>query len=156
MVNIIKAKLEQHPRLVDQITKQGGSAWILSSTHQPTKQNSVWETGGKNWFIKSLNDAYVATNQPATSAKPLSLAQMADTGLTEKQEGTAPPAAPKTLTLAQMADVNAKEPMGLFEKLEANDFEEYTRAGGTELSKKDFLSLSAQEQANAIYQAKNC
>jgi hypothetical protein len=65
-------------------------------------------------------------------------------------------AKPKTLTLAQMADVNAKEPMGLFEKLEANDFEEYTRAGGTELSKKDFLSLSAQEQAIAIYQAKNC
>jgi alkylated DNA repair dioxygenase AlkB len=96
------------------------------------------------------------STQSSTSVKPLSLAQMADTGLTEKQEGTTPPAAPKTLTLAQMADVNAKEPMGLFEKLEANDFEEYTRAGGTELSKKDFLSLSAQEQANAIYQAKNC
>ena len=94
------------------------------------------------------------TQQP-TANKPLSLAQMADTGLTEKQEGTTP-IAPKTLTLAQMADVSAKEPMGLFEKLEANDFEEYTRAGGTELSKKDFLSLSAQEQANAIYQAKNC
>ena len=64
MVNIIKAKLEQHPRLVSEITKQGGSAWILSSTHQPTKANTVWETGGKNWFIKSLNDAYVATTQP--------------------------------------------------------------------------------------------
>ena len=63
MVNIIKAKLEQHPRLVNEITKQGGSAWILSSTHQPTKQNSVWETGGKNWFIKSLNDAYLSTQQ---------------------------------------------------------------------------------------------
>jgi hypothetical protein len=58
MVDIIKAKLEQHPRLVSEITKLGGSEWILSSTHQPTKQNTVWETGGKNWFIKALNDAY--------------------------------------------------------------------------------------------------
>ena len=64
MVNIIKAKLEQYPRLVSEITKQGGSAWILFSTHQPTKQNSVWETGGQNWFIQSLNDAYIATTQP--------------------------------------------------------------------------------------------
>ena len=69
MVNIIKAKLEQHPKLVDEIIKQGGSAWILSSTHQPTKQNSVWETGGKNWFIESLNDAYLFT-QSSTSVKP--------------------------------------------------------------------------------------
>jgi hypothetical protein len=66
MVNIIKAKLQQYPKLVNEITNQGGSAWILSSTHQPTKQNSVWETGGKNWFIKSLNDAYLATTQTQT------------------------------------------------------------------------------------------
>jgi hypothetical protein len=65
MVELIKAKLEQHPRLVSEITKQGGSAWILSSTHQPTKQNSVWETGGQNWFIESLNDAYLSVAQPA-------------------------------------------------------------------------------------------
>ena len=66
MVEIITAKLQQHPRLASEITKQGGSAWILSSTHQPTKKNSVWETGGKNWFIKALNEAYVAVAQPAT------------------------------------------------------------------------------------------
>jgi hypothetical protein len=65
MVEIIKAKLQQYPRLVSEITKQGGSAWILSSTHQPTKQNTVWETGGKNWFIKALNDAYLSV-QPKT------------------------------------------------------------------------------------------
>jgi hypothetical protein len=50
MVDLIKAKLQQHPRLVSEITKQGGAAWISSSTHQPTKQNTVWETGGQNWF----------------------------------------------------------------------------------------------------------
>ncbi|NBP14005.1 hypothetical protein EBU95_06320 [bacterium] len=61
MVDLITAKLQQHPRLVSEITKQGGSAWILSSTHQPTKANTVWETGGQNWFIESLNDAYLST-----------------------------------------------------------------------------------------------
>lgn len=60
MVDIIKAKLEQYPQLVEEITKQGGSQWILASTHQPTKKNTVWETGGKNWFIKALNDAYLS------------------------------------------------------------------------------------------------
>jgi hypothetical protein len=65
MVELIKAKLKQHPRLVSEITNQGGSAWILSSTHQPTKQNSVWETDGQNWFIESLNDAYLSVAQPA-------------------------------------------------------------------------------------------
>ena len=60
MVEIITTKLEQHSRLVSAITKRGGSRWILSSTHQPTKQNSVWETGGKNWFIKALNEAYLS------------------------------------------------------------------------------------------------
>jgi hypothetical protein len=67
MVELIKAKLEQHPRLVSEITNQGGSAWILSSTHQPTKQNSVWETGGQNWFIESLNDAYLSVAQPVVN-----------------------------------------------------------------------------------------
>ena len=67
MADIITAKLEQHPRLVSEITKEGGSNWIMSSTHQPTKHNNEWETGGKNWFIKALNDAYLnVKKQPAT------------------------------------------------------------------------------------------
>jgi hypothetical protein len=153
--------------------------WLLGTKHQDVKPQQ------RNWILDQINQGkldgvtllyagkseargqgmhptalaevveQLRSTQPSTSVKPLSLADMADTGLSEKQEGTAS-ATPKTLTLAQMADVNAKEPMGLFEKLESNDFEEYTRAGGTELSKKDFLSLSRQEQANAIYQAKNC
>ena len=67
MVNIIKAKLDQYPRLTAGITKQGGSPWVLSSTHQPTKQNTVWETKGKNWFIKALNEAYLATQTPTST-----------------------------------------------------------------------------------------
>jgi len=70
MVEIIKAKLTQHPSLVNQITEKGGSKWILASTHQPTKQNTVWETGGKNWFIKALNDAYLKVNKQPTSKPP--------------------------------------------------------------------------------------
>jgi hypothetical protein len=77
MVDIIKAKLQQYPRLVSEITKQGGSAWILASTHQPTKQNSVWETGGKNWFIKALNQAYVSVNG-AKEIKPNNLPAIGD------------------------------------------------------------------------------
>ena len=61
MVDLISAKLEQHPRLVSSITEKGGVDWISSSTHQPTKQNTVWETGGQNWFIESLADAYIKT-----------------------------------------------------------------------------------------------
>lgn len=63
MVGLLKAKLEQYPALREEITKLGGSEWILASTHQPTSQNSVWETGGKNWFIKALNEAYLATEK---------------------------------------------------------------------------------------------
>lgn len=69
MVDIIKAKLQQHPILTNEINKKGGSAWILSSTHQPTKQNSVWETGGQNWFIKSLNDAYLSVTKSSVKEK---------------------------------------------------------------------------------------
>ena len=43
----------------------------MSSTHQPTKQNTVWETGGQNWFIQSLNDAYVAVTQPVAKSTPV-------------------------------------------------------------------------------------
>ena len=60
MVQIIKAKLEQHPVLTEKITEQGGTQFILKSTHQPTTKNTVWETGGKNWFIKALNEAYLS------------------------------------------------------------------------------------------------
>lgn len=58
MVDIIVAKLEEYPRLLTEITKKGGSSWVLNSTHQPTTKNTVWETKGNNWFIIALNEAY--------------------------------------------------------------------------------------------------
>jgi len=154
----IKAKANAfdfiYPDLTITISKDGSLSY--TNVNQKIVDLSKTDSGYDLKFMVGLNKLAEEFTQASTSVKPLSLADIADTGLSAKQEGTAPPAVPKTLTLAQMADVNAKEPMGLFEKLEANDFEEYTKAGGTELSKKDFLSLSAQDQANAIYQAKNC
>lgn len=79
MVKIISAKLQQYPNLVSEITEAGGSNFILSSTHQPTKQNSVWETGGKNWFIKALNDAYLLN---LNEAEP-TMQTMSETGILE-------------------------------------------------------------------------
>ena len=74
MVNILKAKLQQHPRLVTAINGQGGSQWILSSTHQPTKANTVWETGGRNWFIKALNAAYTSIAAIQTTSEVVNTA----------------------------------------------------------------------------------
>jgi hypothetical protein len=76
MVDLLKTKLEQYPRLVSEITKQGGSAWVLASTHQPTKQNTVWETGGENWFIKALNEAYLFTQQPTAVSNEITLKEI--------------------------------------------------------------------------------
>ena len=59
MVDIITAKLQQHPVLAEGINMYGGSEFILKSIHQPTKKDTVWETKGKNWFISALNDAYL-------------------------------------------------------------------------------------------------
>jgi predicted NAD-dependent protein-ADP-ribosyltransferase YbiA (DUF1768 family) len=147
MKKLLLESFEQNPDALAKLLATGNA----TLTH--TQDKGKWGTEFPKLLMEVRDE--LKTTQPAAANKPLSLAQMADTGLTAKQEGTTP-ATPKPLTLSQMADVNAKEPMGLFEKLESNDFEEYTKAGGTELSKKDFLSLSRQEQANAIYQAKNC
>lgn len=65
MVNLIAVKLKTYPQLTNEITNKGGSAWILSSTHQPTNANTIWETGGENWFIRALNEAYLFNQQQA-------------------------------------------------------------------------------------------
>jgi alkylated DNA repair dioxygenase AlkB len=69
MVDLLEIKLSTYPKLIEGINSKGGSDYILNSTHQPTSKNSKWETGGSNWFIKALNEAYnkVSGNQPTTS-----------------------------------------------------------------------------------------
>ena len=62
MVELITEKLRTYPKLVNAITKLGGLEYLAKAVHQPTKQNTVWETGGKDWFIDALKEAYTAAN----------------------------------------------------------------------------------------------
>lgn len=58
MKELIKIKLTTYPKLVEEINKLGGASFLSKSTHQPTKQNTYWETGGSNAFIRILTEAY--------------------------------------------------------------------------------------------------
>ena len=65
MVEILTAKFEQHPELVDEINKRGGVEYLKQSTHNVLgRQNDYWETSGQNKFIEALIDAYNNYNQP--------------------------------------------------------------------------------------------
>lgn len=59
MIELITIKLSNYPLLVEEIDKRGGIEYILTSTHQPTKKGSYWETSGGNGFIKCLAIAYI-------------------------------------------------------------------------------------------------
>lgn len=57
MEEIITAKLEQHPILLDAITESGGVEWIESCWH--TGYRGSWEGHGiKSAFIRCLSKAY--------------------------------------------------------------------------------------------------
>lgn len=58
MVELLTIKLQTYPRLVEGIDIKGGLQYLQNSTHQPTKQNSHWETGGDNGFINALVKSY--------------------------------------------------------------------------------------------------
>lgn len=60
MVNILKAKLEQHPELIEGINERGGLAYIEQSTHNVIG-DKFWESKGQNKFIEALADAYKST-----------------------------------------------------------------------------------------------
>ena len=60
MVDILKAKLEQHPELIEGINQRGGLAYIEESTHNVTG-DKFWESKGQNKFIEALADAYNST-----------------------------------------------------------------------------------------------
>ncbi len=59
MLNLLEIKLRTYPRLIEEIRLKGGIDYLRDSTHQPTKKNSHWETGGNNAFIKLLTQAFV-------------------------------------------------------------------------------------------------
>ncbi len=73
MVELITEKLHTYPKLVRAITKLGGLMYLAKAVHQPTKQNTVWETGGKNWFIDALKEAYTAANLPDSTKQEVDI-----------------------------------------------------------------------------------
>ena len=69
MVELISEKFSSYPQLLDALTKAGGLKYLENAVHQPTTKNTVWETGGQDWFISALREAYI--NVSSESAKPV-------------------------------------------------------------------------------------
>ncbi len=59
MQSLLEIKLRTYPKLIEGIDAKGGLSYLTDSTHQPTKKNSHWETGGNNAFIELLTKAYL-------------------------------------------------------------------------------------------------
>ena len=57
MVDILRAKLQQHPELIAGIRQRGGENYLKLSTHN-VLGDSYWETSGQNKFIEALIEAY--------------------------------------------------------------------------------------------------
>lgn len=59
MTEIIVCKLQQHPRLFEEITKRGGVEWLKQCRHIVGVRNSRWEGNGlESNFILCLVFAY--------------------------------------------------------------------------------------------------
>ncbi|MGL5034280.1 MAG: hypothetical protein ACRC6M_10835 [Microcystaceae cyanobacterium] len=59
MIEIIKAKLQQHPRLTAAIARHGGVEWLEACSHIVGVKRSRWEgTGKSSNFIVCLIKAY--------------------------------------------------------------------------------------------------
>lgn len=57
MVEIITAKLQQHPELMQGIIERGGIFYLQRSTHNVVGDR-FWESSGQNGFMKALKQAY--------------------------------------------------------------------------------------------------
>lgn len=57
MVEIITAKLQQHPELVEGISERGGVDYLNASWHK-VNNDSYWESNGQNMFMKALTEAF--------------------------------------------------------------------------------------------------
>ncbi|MDF5727689.1 MAG: putative molybdenum carrier protein [Rhizonema sp. PD38] len=59
MVEVLQAKLEQHPRIIDAISIRGGTEWLENSTTITNTQDKLWEGKGKeSAFIRAIALAY--------------------------------------------------------------------------------------------------
>lgn len=66
MVEILTAKLEQHPELIKGIVDRGGIFYLQRSTHN-VKGDKFWESSGQNGFIRALIQAYTNVIQSYNS-----------------------------------------------------------------------------------------
>lgn len=57
MVEIITAKLQQHPELIDGIDARGGNVYLALSTHEVIG-GTFWESSGQDKFMQALRQAY--------------------------------------------------------------------------------------------------
>jgi hypothetical protein len=84
MVDIITAKLKQHPDLVKGIDERGGLDYINNSTHTTKAKDSYWESEGENKFIEALAEAYTnaKTIVPTKEVKKVMHTSYNNNGLT--------------------------------------------------------------------------
>lgn len=83
MQELIEAKLQQHPELVDQIEAAGGLVFLNKSRHKVNGRDKFWESTGDNMFMRVLKDAYIKVRQNSTSSDIL---QVRDEKLEKMQE----------------------------------------------------------------------
>ena len=62
MVEILMAKLQQHPELIQGIIERGGLEYLRKSTHEVTG-DKYWESSGQNKFIEALSEAFSRVSQ---------------------------------------------------------------------------------------------
>jgi hypothetical protein len=75
MVDLIATKLRTYPELVEGINEKGGIVYLNNIVHQPTPENTVWETGGQDWFVSALKDAYTRVSG-SSGAKSVTNAEL--------------------------------------------------------------------------------
>ena len=86
MVDIITAKLQQHPSLIKGIDAKGGLDWLRNSTHI-VKGDNFWETGEskENGFMRALIQAYKAVTAQGIQAPVPGVEAIPNTGITVDQ-----------------------------------------------------------------------
>ncbi|KYC34898.1 hypothetical protein WA1_50190 [Scytonema hofmannii PCC 7110] len=79
MAEIIQAKLEQHPKLVDAITARGGVDWLKNCSHYVTStKDNYWEGKGINSpFIRALVEGYSKVLENSKQSSVVSSSQEA-------------------------------------------------------------------------------
>lgn len=71
MVEILTAKLQQYPRLSNEITKRGGQEFLAASSHQVYGKDKFWEGQGMDsGFVRALSEAYQRTLEASIASKP--------------------------------------------------------------------------------------